>query len=151
MRISRKRKRLPRRLTAGNPCGRVFGVVVYVLCHFYRRGFLGGEPPRASIWRQSCMIVIFSTALDFSTNARNDNGYARFYTVISTGVRTIVRTQWRNPPRKRYVFVCASKSSLPGDCHVAALLAMTVALRVFAWSVIRVRVSSFLLRGISRR
>ena len=41
------------------------------------------------------------------------------FTVISTGVRTIVRTQWRNPPRERYF--------------------------------IRVRLFSFLLRGISRR
>ena len=55
------------------------------------------------------------------------------------------------PPRAIILSVYASKSSLPGDCHVAALLAMTVALRVFAWSVIRVRVSSFLLYGISRR
>ena len=54
------------------------------------------------------------------------------------------------PVRASILSVYASKSSLPGDCHVAALLAMTVALRVFAWSVIRVRVSSFLLYGISR-
>ena len=36
---------------AGSPCGQVFGIVVYVCCRFFRRGFLGGEPPRAFGWR----------------------------------------------------------------------------------------------------
>ena len=57
--------------------------------------------------------------------------------------------RWQSRHR-RAGWVCAAPlrpSSLPGDCHVATLLAMTVALRVFAWSVIRVRVSSFLSRG----
>ena len=58
--------------------------------------------------------------------------------------------QGGEPPRASILSVYASKSSLPGDCHVAALLAMTVALRLFAWFIIRVRVSSFLLRGISQ-
>ena len=31
-----------------------------------------------------------------------------FYNVISTGVRTIVRTKRRNPPRERYLFVYTS-------------------------------------------
>ena len=66
------------------------------------------------------MFGFVSTAGDFSTNARNDNVFVWFimsfwlnvakpflavrfvYTVISTGVRTIARTQRRNPPRKRY-------------------------------------------------
>ena len=40
--------------------------------------------------------------LDFGyAYARNDIVYDRFYNVISTGVRTIVRTQRRNPPRKK--------------------------------------------------
>ena len=36
--------------TAGSPCGQVFRLFVYVRFRFYRGGFLGGEPPRASIW-----------------------------------------------------------------------------------------------------
>ena len=50
---------------------------------------------------------------------------ALFYNVISTGVRTTVRTQWRNPPRsvshRRRVGwrVYAGGISFPRDCHVA--------------------------------
>ena len=59
---------------------------------------------------------------------------------------------WRGgePPRASILSVYASKSSLPGDCRVAALLAMTVAVIVFAWFIIRARSSSFLMQGISR-
>ena len=70
------------------------------------------------------MGVLVSVAGDFSTNARNDIVFVWFYNVISTEVRVSTRTKWRNPPRKRYLFVYASKSSLPGDCH--ASLAMTM-------------------------
>ena len=82
----------------------------------------------------SCSLVLVSTAGDFSAVSRRR------------------RVGWRGtePVRASILSVYASKSSLPGDCHVAALLAMTVALRVFAWVVIRVRLFSFLLWGISR-
>ena len=86
-----------------------------------------------------------SIARDFSTNARNDIVLVWFYNVISTGVRTTVRTQRRNPPRKRW-FVrvrsfsfrsrsavsprgqvgwrgCVGGISFPRDCR--ASLAMT--------------------------
>ena len=57
MGISRKRKRLFRRPTDGEPPaaqslrGQVFGLVMYDFYRFYRRGFLGGEPMRAFGWR----------------------------------------------------------------------------------------------------
>ena len=61
----------------------------------------GAEPARASVWGSSCTLVLVSSEGDFSTNARNDNVLVWFYNVISTGVRTIVRTQWRNPPQEK--------------------------------------------------
>ena len=81
------------------------------------------------IFGYSCTIVFVSIAGDFSAVSH----------------RRRVGRRGTEPVRASILSVYASKSSLPGDCHVAALLAMTVALRVFAWSVIRVRVLSFLL------
>ena len=77
--ISRKGKRSFRRPTAGYPCGRVFRVFVYDCFRFFRGGFL-----------------------DF---ARNDISVRLVYNVISTGLRTIVRTRWINPIREK-CFVC---------------------------------------------
>ena len=56
------------------------------------------------------------------------------YNVISTGVRVLTRTQRRNPPRKRYK-VRVRRVRLPFREIAAsrfALLAMTVAVRVYA-------------------
>ena len=79
--------------TVASATNGIFYLFVYDCFRFFRRGFL-----------------------DF---ARNDNVYKRFFilhqricgaflvcplvfNVISTGVRTTVRTQWRNPPRQKY-------------------------------------------------
>ena len=95
--------------------GQVFAVVVYDCFRFCRRGFLGAEPPRASVPARICFVPVLlrgisrwraaagkcagagmfragSIAGDFSTNARNDIVLVWFYNVISTGVRTTVRT-----------------------------------------------------------
>ena len=107
----------------------MFGGVVYECFRFCRGGFLGGEAP-AGECAGADMFRAVSIAADFSTNDRNDkavrglltakpsvgrdalvpphnvHSWFRFapallYNVISTGVRTIVRTQRRNPPRKK--------------------------------------------------
>ena len=59
------------------------------------------DPVRVSGWR-----VFIRDLLSLSPRGRL---FIRlFYNVISTGVRTIVRTQRRNPPRERYLFVYTS-------------------------------------------
>ena len=50
----------------GATAGKYSGLVVFGYFHFNRRGFLGSEPLRASIWGNGCMIAFVSTAGDFS-------------------------------------------------------------------------------------
>ena len=79
----------------------MFELFVYECFRFYRRGFLGGEPPRASVLAQICFVPFLSHRISRLTPL-NDNVLVLFYNVISTGVRTTVRTQRRNPPRKGF-------------------------------------------------
>ena len=90
------------------------------------------------------MFVIFSIVGDFSTVARNDIVYDRFYNVISTGARVLPERsgeiphgrgiiseettnifpaeekygpckQQKNPPRKRYNVLINNKKNFPAE------------------------------------
>ena len=151
---------------ARRPYGQA-GRRMYLSFRFYRRVFLGGEPPRCA---EPARAIAW--------------GRVRSSSFLSQGI------PWRRatagecldgePPRASVLSVYASKFSLPGDCHVAnacparsiatsPLWLKTVtcglflrhfvpprrahndkALRLFAWSVIRVRSSSFLPQSISQ-
>ncbi len=73
--ISRKRKRLPRRLTAGNYCGQA-GCRVCAVSRFYRRGDFSAVRHRGRVgWRGYAACSFYRGGfLDFARNDSGDTG-----------------------------------------------------------------------------
>ena len=85
--------------------GECLGVIVYVWFRFFRRGFLGGEPPQAFGWRGYAACRVFCRG--FLRFGRNDKSVRNLLSLPPRGkvdCRSIAKAR-RMRGKRRYVFI----------------------------------------------